>query len=697
RVYAPVIAYQSVAVVGGNNNGIFNRGETVDIVVTLKNQGGADAENVTANLLVTHPHITLLDGQGSFGTILPGNTANNSSDPFTVCSDTLIIPGTMVQFKVAVNYSFYSDTFQFSLPVEIYLANFDDNNGNFTPLPATGGWEWGVPTSGPNAAHSPPKLWATILAGNYGVDNADWRLTSPELTASCDTPQLRFWHWYSFEGTSTLYDGGNVKISTNNGQTWTVITPVGGYTGAASSGNSALSGQPIYGGSSNGWVEAVFNLPVLSGQRFYLRWHFGTDGSVNSYPGWYVDDVTGIGFAVMPPPNNDVGVEAILSPGPYHFPNTQMIPIALIKNYGALAQNNFAVVCSIVNHSGVLRYTDTQIISVAAGDTYRVNFTGWTPTETEVCTVKVRTLLAGDEVPGNDRKTRITAISPTTYVTIGTGTTNQRTEPLDRYYNYNTHEVIYLQSEIGVAGSINALAYQKASGSDLNPITPVDIYMCHTTESSLASGSVTIPPPAPYVLVYSGPFPNDVTAGWLEVTLTTPFNYNNTDNLKILIVKGYQSWISSGYPYWNYTTTSPTYRTRGSRSDTQQPTSLTATYNRPNIRFLMTTSVPGIGNEQTANRVLVTTLYAPKPNPMRSGLANITYSLAEPTKVSLKIYDATGRVVRTLVNGQYQQPNVYTLIWDGKDDNHQQVAEGIYFYTLETSKQKFTKKAIYTR
>ncbi|MEO0076480.1 MAG: C25 family cysteine peptidase, partial [candidate division WOR-3 bacterium] len=102
RVYAPVIAFQNVAVVGGNNNGIFNRGETVDIVVTLKNQGGADAENVTANLIVTHPHITLLDGQGSFGTILPGNTANNSSDPFTVCSDTLIIPGTMVQFKVAV-------------------------------------------------------------------------------------------------------------------------------------------------------------------------------------------------------------------------------------------------------------------------------------------------------------------------------------------------------------------------------------------------------------------------------------------------------------------------------------------------------------------------------------------------------------------------------------------------------------------
>ncbi|MCX7785379.1 MAG: C25 family cysteine peptidase, partial [candidate division WOR-3 bacterium] len=136
RVYAPVINYQSVAVVGGNNNGIFNRGETVDIVVTLKNVGGANAENVTATLLTSAPNITILDNQGSFGTILPNNSANNATNPFTVCSDTLITPGTMVQFRVAVNYGFYSDTFQFSLPVEIYLVNFDNNNGNFTPVPA---------------------------------------------------------------------------------------------------------------------------------------------------------------------------------------------------------------------------------------------------------------------------------------------------------------------------------------------------------------------------------------------------------------------------------------------------------------------------------------------------------------------------------------------------------------------------------
>ncbi|MEO0092413.1 MAG: C25 family cysteine peptidase, partial [candidate division WOR-3 bacterium] len=100
RVYAPIINYQSAAVVGGNNNGIFNRGETVDIVVTLKNIGGANAEDVSATLFTSTPHITILDNQGSFGTILPNNTASNATNPFTVCSDTLITPGTMAQFRL---------------------------------------------------------------------------------------------------------------------------------------------------------------------------------------------------------------------------------------------------------------------------------------------------------------------------------------------------------------------------------------------------------------------------------------------------------------------------------------------------------------------------------------------------------------------------------------------------------------------
>jgi hypothetical protein len=104
----------------------------------------------------------------------------------------------------------------------------------------------------------------------------------------------------------------------------------------------------------------------------------------------------------------------------------------------------------------------------------------------------------------------------------------------------------------------------------------------------------------------------------------------------------------------------------------------------------------GVTEEMNSVNQLTTALYSPKPNPAINGIAHISYSLAEPSKVALKIYDASGRNIRTLVNGQAERGK-YNLVWDGRDNNHRSVAEGIYFYTLETPKQSSTKKIIFTR
>jgi hypothetical protein len=276
---------------GGNNNGIINRGETVNLITTISNIGGANANNVLAVLSTTTSHVTITDPNSNFGIITVNSSGNNTSDPFTVSVDSSITPGSMVQFNVVMTSGIYVDSFQFSLPVEIYMEGFEATNGGYIPNPSTGGWAWGVPTSGPGSAHGGTKLWATVLGGNY-TNSANWTLTSPAFTASGNNPQLKFWHWYYMENN---YDGGNVKISTNNGSNWTVVTPVGGYPGTAPSTNSGIPNQPCYMGQLSSWSEATFNLPVVSGQNFLLRWHFGSDGSI-VYPGWYIDDITGIGF-----------------------------------------------------------------------------------------------------------------------------------------------------------------------------------------------------------------------------------------------------------------------------------------------------------------------------------------------------------------------------------------------------------------
>ncbi|MBS4016050.1 MAG: T9SS type A sorting domain-containing protein, partial [Candidatus Latescibacteria bacterium] len=79
-----------------------------------------------------------------------------------------------------------------------------------------------------------------------------------------------------------------------------------------------------------------------------------------------------------------------------------------------------------------------------------------------------------------------------------------------------------------------------------------------------------------------------------------------------------------------------------------------------------------------------------------SGNALISFNIAKPTQASLRIYDASGRIIRTLVNGHYNT-GTYNLTWNGRDDNNRKVAEGVYFYTLETENHTSTKKLVLTR
>lgn len=164
-------------------------------------------------------------------------------------------------------------------------------------------------------------------------------------------------------------------------------------------------------------------------------------------------------------------------------------------------------------------------------------------------------------------------------VTIGNGTVTQA-YPLNRYYSYSAHEAIYLSSEIGMAGRIEKIAFQKVSGSDVNPIESVNIYMKHTSDSAMSSGNYST---AGYDLVFSGNYPNDSTSGWMEVTLSSQFEYNGSSNLSILIVKGYQYWTGA-YPRWTYSSTS-TYRVRRAQNDYSAPSNLSRSYDLPNIRL----------------------------------------------------------------------------------------------------------------
>ena len=179
-------------------------------------------------------------------------------------------------------------TVDFELPGYTYWSDFETNDGGLISDNPGAGWQWGTPTNGPLNAYSGVNLWGTNIAVNY--DNGlNVRLDTPQsYQLQAGIPWLEFWHWYDIEAS---WDGGNVKISTDGGSSWTVIEPLTGYPGTANTSNP-LNGEPIFDGHNQGFWEFVqFDLSAYAGESVMFRWHFGSDGSVQ-YPGWFIDNVS---------------------------------------------------------------------------------------------------------------------------------------------------------------------------------------------------------------------------------------------------------------------------------------------------------------------------------------------------------------------------------------------------------------------
>ena len=174
-----------------------------------------------------------------------------------------------------------------------------------------------------------------------------------------------------------------------------------------------------------------------------------------------------------------------------------------------------------------------------------------------------------------------------TEVTIGTGTSESGLVPSYGLFEYSWSGMIYLQSEIANSGDIESISfYVDASSPSSYVMDNQKIYMAHTTYSQFPSSSVQEDFSGNYVtsdwtLVYDGTI--DWSPGWEEITLSTAFSYNNTDNL-LIKVENRDGSYSFSYPEFDYT--SSTRRAAYEYQDNSYPTTTgDRTNNRPNVRF----------------------------------------------------------------------------------------------------------------
>jgi len=117
-------------------------------------------------------------------------------------------------------------------------------------------------------------------------------------------------------------------------------------------------------------------------------------------------------------------------------------------------------------------------------------------------------------------------------------------------------------------------------------------------------------------------------------------------------------------------------------------------------RALDTGELVGEGGVPTSPDSTVATYAAPNPfspSPPRSEQAAIVFSLTQDARVTVKIYDFASRLVRTLVEDEpFGGQQNHRVTWDGRDEDEDWVANGIYFYHIEldTGRQAFGKVVV---
>ena len=85
-------------------------------------------------------------------------------------------------------------------------------------------------------------------------------------------------------------------------------------------------------------------------------------------------------------------------------------------------------------------------------------------------------------------------------------------------------------------------------------------------------------------------------------------------------------------------------------------------------------------------------LFQNHPNPFNSS-TKLSFELGAAGKVRLKVYDAAGRLVATLVD-EHRDAGPHEVFWDGRDTAGRMSSAGVYLYRLEADGEVETKRML---
>jgi PKD repeat protein len=293
----PVISTDTGTIIAEScipTNNVPDPGETITMLLGLKNVGSSNTFNVTATMAATNG-VSAPSGPQNYGALSTNGATVFRSFTFVVtagCGQT-IQPTLHVQ-DGALDLGNVSFAIQLGQPnIPMGGENFDGVSAPALPAGwttvATGAQSnWVSSTTSSDTA--PNSVFARDPAAAGGTELVGPIINQP-LT------QLSFRHKYELE---LGWDGGVLEISINGGAFTDILTAggsfvTGGYRQALNSSANPLTGRQAWTGTNANFSNVVVNLPAsASGQPVQFKWRCGADASVGR-AGWFVDSIQYLG------------------------------------------------------------------------------------------------------------------------------------------------------------------------------------------------------------------------------------------------------------------------------------------------------------------------------------------------------------------------------------------------------------------
>ena len=295
--------------------------------------------------------------------------------------------------------------------------------------------------------------------------------------------------------------------------------------------------------------------------------------------------------------------------------------------------------------SGAGNYASGATCTLVATPATGYTFSKWTKNGTQVSTNASYSFTVSGNATYVANFTENSGGGTASEITIGSGSSTNAYIPTYAYYNYSLTEQIFTAAEIGQSGTITAISFKVSNAKSTT--RTLAVYMKHTTKTAFTSkkGWEAV---SSSNLVYSGSVTFSAS-GWTTITLSTPFEYNGTNNLLLAVDDNTGSYVSSSNSPKFYVYSTGANRALRIYSDNTNynpasPSGYSGSYVTSNNQVMLTMGSRKVFVDEPAEEVSEKMLVI-YPNPVERG-ANFTIELPDDmTAARVEVFNTQGACV----------------------------------------------------